>query len=118
MRRFMLRAKVHGASVTQVDLAYEGSLTLDEKLMKEAGMAPYEQIQVYNITNGERFTTYLIKGEEGSGIVCVNGAAAHKAVVGDKVIIAAYSLLEDEELEYFVPAIVIVDDKNRIKQVK
>ena len=114
----MLRAKIHGASVTQTDLTYEGSLTLDSKLMQEAGLSPYEQIQVYNITNGERFTTYLIKGEEDSGVVGVNGAAAHKAEAGDKLIIAAYSPMEDEEIEFFIPRIVLVDENNRIKKVK
>jgi len=116
MKRIMLRAKIHGVSVTQIDLTYEGSLTLDHKLMQEAGLLPYEQIQIYNVTNGERFTTYLIKGEAGSGIVGVNGAAAHKAGVGDKLILAAYSPMEDDEIEFFVPTIVIVDDKNRIKK--
>jgi len=118
MKRIMLRAKIHSASVTQTDLAYEGSLTLDSKLMQEAGLLPYEQIQVYNITNGERFTTYLIKGEEGSGVVGVNGAAAHKAETGDKLIIAAYSSMEDEEIEFFIPRIVLVDENNRIKKGK
>lgn len=114
----MLRAKIHGVSVTQIDLAYEGSLTLDSKLMEAAGMVAYEQIQIYNITNGERFTTYLIKGEEGSGIVGVNGAAAHKAEVGDKLIIASYSPMDEEEIEFFIPKIMKVDDKNRIKKNK
>jgi len=118
MKRIMLRAKIHGASVTHRDLTYEGSLTLDSKLMQEAGLLPYEQIQVYNITNGERFTTYLIKGEEGSGVVGVNGAAAHKAEAGDKLIIAAYSPMDDDEIEFFIPRIVLVDDKNQIKKVK
>lgn len=114
----MLRAKIHGVSVTQRDLTYEGSLTMDSKLMQETGLLPYEQIQVYNITNGERFTTYLIKGEEGSGVIGVNGAAAHKAEIGDKLIVAAYSPMEDEEIEFFVPRIVLVDENNRVKKVK
>lgn len=118
MKRIMLRAKIHGASVTRTDLDYEGSLTLDCKLMEEAGMSPYEQIQIYNVTNGERFTTYLIKGEKGSGVVGVNGAAAHKAEVGDKLIIAAYSPMEDEEIEFFIPKIVLLGDSNRIVKVK
>jgi aspartate 1-decarboxylase len=118
MKRIMLRAKIHGVSVTRTDLNYEGSLTLDSNLMEEAGMSSYEQIQIYNITNGERFTTYLIKGEEGSGIVGVNGAAAHKAEVGDKLIIAAYSSMEDEEIEFFIPKIVLLGDSNRIIKMK
>jgi len=118
MKRIMLRAKIHGVSVTQRDLTYEGSLTMDSKLMQETGLLPYEQIQVYNITNGERFTTYLIKGEEGSGVIGVNGAAAHKAEIGDKLIVAAYSPMEDEEIEFFVPRIVLVDENNRVKKVK
>jgi len=115
MKRIMLRAKIHGAYVTETDIDYDGSLMLDSRLMKKAEMTAFEQIQVYNITNGERFTTYLIKGEEGSGIVGVNGAAVHKAKVGDKLIIAAYSPMDEEEIELFVPRIVKVDKKNRIK---
>lgn len=87
-------------------------------LMKAAEMMPYEQVHVYNISNGERFFTYLIKGEKGSGVVGVNGAAAHKAEVGDELIIATYVFLEDGETDFFMPKIVVLDKNNRIKDVK
>ena len=118
MRRIMLKAKIHRARVTQTDLDYEGSLTLDSNLMDAADMLPYEQVHVYNITNGERFLTYLIKGERDSGIVGINGAAAHKAQVGDELIIATYTVLTEEKTDYFIPKIILVDEKNRIKRVK
>ncbi|MFW6137492.1 MAG: aspartate 1-decarboxylase [Candidatus Aminicenantaceae bacterium] len=118
MRRTMLKSKVHNARVTETNLDYQGSLTLDETLMKEAAMAPYEQIHVYNISNGERFITYLIKGERDSGTVGVNGAAARKAKVGDRLIIASYGIMEEEELELYMPRILIVDENNRIQEAK
>lgn len=114
----MLKAKIHRAKVTQTDLDYEGSLTLDANLMNAADMLPYEQVHVYNITNGERFLTYLIKGEKDSGIVGINGAAAHKAHVGDELIIATYTSLGEEKTDYFMPKIILVDEENRIRQVK
>jgi len=118
MKRLMLKTKIHGASVTETNIDYEGSLTLDESLMESGDMVPYEQVHVYNITNGERFVTYLIKGERGSGVVGVNGAAAHKAVVGDKLIIAAYVLLEEGEMDFFMPKILIIGENNKIKETK
>jgi len=118
MRRIMLKAKVHRAKVTQTDLDYKGSLTLDAELMDAADMLPYEQVHVYNITNGERFLTYLIKGEKDSGIVGINGAAAHKAKVGDELIIATYTVLGEEKTDYFIPKIIMVDENNHIKQIK
>ncbi len=118
MRRIMLKAKIHRAKVTETDLDYEGSLTLDESLMSAADMMTYEQVHVYNITNGERFLTYLIKGKRDSGVVGINGAAAHKAKVGDELIIATYAVLEEEKTDYFMPKIILVDEKNRIKQIK
>lgn len=118
MRRIMLKAKIHRAKVIQTDLDYEGSLALDANLMNAADMLPYEQVHVYNITNGERFLTYLIKGEKDSGIVGINGAAAHKAQVGDELIIATYTVLGEEKTAYFIPKIIMVDEKNHIKQVK
>lgn len=118
MRRIMLKAKIHRAKVTQTDLDYEGSLTLDANLMNAADMLPYEQVHVYNATNGERFLTYLIKGEKDSGIVGINGAAAHKAQVGDELIIATYTVLGEEKTDYFMPKIILVDENNHIKRVK
>lgn len=118
MKRIVLKAKIHGVTVTEINLNYEGSLTLDESLMEAAGMIPYEQVQVYNISNGERFLTYLIKGEKDSGVVGVNGAAAHKAKVGDKLILATYVSLEEGELDFFIPKILIADQNNRIKELK
>ncbi len=114
----MLKSKIHKAKVTEIDLEYEGSLTLDESLMEAADMIPYEQVHVYNISNGERFVTYLIKGKKDSGVVGVNGAAAHKAKVGDKLIIASYVVLKEEKIDYFMPRILILDEENRIKEMK
>ena len=118
MIRTMLKGKVHNAVVTEADLNYEGSLTLDETLMNAADMRPFEQIDVLNITNGERFSTYLIKGKMDSGIVGVNGAAAHKANPGDRIIIVSYSLMEDVDIEFFRPKIVLVGEDNTIKEIK
>jgi aspartate 1-decarboxylase len=118
MRRIMLESKIHKVRVTETDLNYEGSLTLDESLMEAAGVAPFEQVHVYNISNGERFVTYLIKGQRDTGVVAVNGAAAHKAKKGDELIVAFYGCLEEEKIGFFSPKIILVDDKNRIKQVK
>ncbi|WP_456397900.1 aspartate 1-decarboxylase [Desulfurobacterium sp.] len=113
MRRFMFKSKIHRATVTQADLNYEGSITIDSSLMKLANILPYEKVDIYNITNGERFSTYVIPGEPGSGVICLNGAAARKVQIGDKVIIVSYCELEEEELENFSPTVVLVDDKNR-----
>jgi len=118
MKRIVLKAKIHGATVSEVNLNYEGSLTLDESLMEAAGMIPYEQVHVYSISNGERFLTYLIKGEKDSGVVGVNGAAAHKAKVGDKLILATYVSLEEDELDFFIPKILIADKNNKIIEIK
>lgn len=118
MKRTMLKAKIQKLTVTETDLDYEGSLTLDEELMKTADMKPFEQVHVYNISNGERFSTYLIKGERNSGVVGVNGAAAHKARKGDRLIVASYVVLEEEEIDYFMPKVLIVGEDNKIKKVK
>lgn len=118
MQRTLLKAKIQRLTVTETNLEYEGSLTLDESLMEVAGVLPFEQVHVYNISNGERFTTYLIKGAKDSGAVVVNGAAAHKAKAGDKLIVASYALLEEGEIDFFMPKILIVDEKNRIKDLK
>jgi aspartate 1-decarboxylase len=118
MKREFMTGKVHRATVTKADLDYEGSLGLDEDLMKAADLHPYQRVDVYNVTTGARFATYLVKAEKGSGTVAIYGAAAHLARKGDKVIIAAYSLLDDDELEFFTPRVVLVDGNNRIKDPK
>ena len=118
MKRTLLKAKIHKARVTEVNLDYEGSLALDGSLMEAAGLIPYEKVHVYNISNGERFSTYLIKKEKGSGTVGVFGAAAHKAKEGDLLIIVSYVQLDEGETEFFMPRIVIMDDNNRIKEIK
>jgi len=118
MRRIMLKAKIQKLVVTETNLDYEGSLTLDEYLMEAVGMIPFEQIHVYNISNGERFLTYLIKGAKNSGVVGVNGAAVHKAKVGDKLIVASYVSLDEGEIDFFMPKILLVDEDNKIKEIK
>ncbi len=117
MQRFMLKSKIHRARVTDSNLEYMGSLTLDEDLMEAASLIPYEKIDVYNISNGNRFETYVIRGERGSGMVCVNGAAAHLAKEGDLIIIASYVLVGIED-RVFEPRMVYVDEENRIVNVK
>jgi aspartate 1-decarboxylase len=114
----MLRAKVHRIKVTECDVAYEGSLTLDRDLMDACGMVPFERIDVYDVENASRFSTYLIEGERGSGACCVNGAAARLVSKGDKVIIAAYCTVDDADVAGHTPKIVLVDDANRITVVK
>ena len=118
MLRSILKSKIHRATVTQTELQYEGSLTLDRKLMDAADLLAHERMMVYNISNGERFDTYIIEGRENSGIVCINGAAARKACPGDLIIIAAYGLFHDSELERYSTKIVLVDEKNRITRIK
>jgi aspartate 1-decarboxylase len=118
MRRTLFKSKVHRATVTEADLYYEGSLTLDTDLMKAADLLPYEQVAIVNNNNGERFETYLIEGPAGSGVVCVNGAAARKAAVGDEIIIISYGSFEDtEDLRFHKPTVVHVDKSNKIKDI-
>ena len=118
MQRTFLKGKIHRAVVTAADLDYEGSLGLDENLMKAADLRPFERVEVYNVTSGERFSTYLVKAEPGSGTVAIYGAAAHRARVGDRVIIAAYAALDENEIDFFMPKVVLVDEANRIKEIK
>jgi len=118
MLRAFLRSKVHRAAVTRVDVGYEGSLSLDEDVMAAAGLRPYERIEVWNVTNGKRFTTYLIRGEKGARQVGVFGAAAHKVAVGDIIIIAAYGYVGEAEMESFSPRIVLMGEGNTIAEVK
>lgn len=116
MNRFMLKSKLHRATVTDANLNYEGSITIDEELMLLADLLPYEKVAIYNVTNGERFTTYVIKGSAGSGVICINGAAAHKAKRGDIVIIASYVVVPAAESENWHPKCVLLDSENRVKQ--
>ena len=113
MLRTMMKAKIHRATVTDSNLDYQGSITVDEALLEKAGIIPYEQVDIYNITNGERFTTYAITGPRDSGTICINGAAAHKAKKGDLVIIVSYALFAESELDGFKPKVVFVDKANR-----
>jgi aspartate 1-decarboxylase len=110
----LLKAKLHQARVTLTELEYEGSCAIDADLLSAAGIHEYEQIQIYNINNGERFTTYAIQAEAGSGVISVNGAAAHKAEVGDRVIICAYARLSQHEVANFKPTLVYLDSSNSI----
>ena len=112
--RNMLKSKIHRATVTDGNIDYEGSITIDKKLMEEADMLPYEQVQVLNINNGARFSTYAIEGEEGSGDICLNGAAARLAVKGDMVIILTYTEMSDEEARNHQPKIVQVNKNNAV----
>ncbi len=114
MQHMMLKTKLHRARVTHAELEYEGSCAIDGDLLDASGIHEYEQIQIYNITNGERFTTYAIRAEAGSGIVSVNGAAAHKASPDDLVIICAYVGVDQEQLATFKPNLIYVDSDNKI----
>ena len=115
MQRTMLKSKIHRASVTHSELHYEGSCAIDENLLDAADIREYQQIDIYNVDNGERFTTYAIRAERGSGVISVNGAAARKAMVGDLLIIAAYANYTELELEKYEPRLVYVDGRNRVK---
>ena len=116
--RTMMSGKIHRATVTEANLDYEGSITLDPDLMEAAGILPYEQVAVVDVTNGARLETYAIKGERGSGEVCINGAAAHLCHRGDTVIIIAYQQVSDEEARRMEPCKVFVDAHNRIKRIE
>ena len=114
MQLTVLKCKLHRACVTHSELDYEGSCAIDADLMKLAGIHEYEQIQIYNVTNGERFTTYAILAEAGSRVISVNGAAAHKAEPGDRIIICAYAGLDAEEMKGFKPDLVYLDEENKV----
>ncbi len=118
MQLTVLKAKLHQACVTHAELEYDGSCAIDGLLLDRAGIHEYEQIQIYNITNGERFTTYAIRAEEGSRIISVNGAAAHKAAPGDRVIICSYAGVDEKELARFKPTLVYLDRDNHIVRVR
>jgi len=110
----LLKSKLHQATVTLTELEYEGSCAIDADLLCAAGINEYEQIDIYNLTNGERFTTYAIKAEAGSGVISVNGAAAHKANKGDRVIICCYARLQQQEVANFKPTLVYLDEGNKV----
>lgn len=114
MQLTLLKAKLHRVTVTEADLDYEGSCAIDDDLLQAAGILPYEQVAIYNIANGHRFTTYAIRAEAGSGVISVNGAAAHLGSPGELLIICAYARMEAAEAEGFRPALVYVDGANRI----
>ncbi len=114
MQLHMLKCKLHRARVTHAELDYDGSCAIDAKLLELANIIEFEQIQIYNVTNGERFTTYAITAEPGSGIISVNGAAAHKAGVGDRVIICAYSSMDPAAARLYKPRLVYLDEQNRV----
>jgi aspartate 1-decarboxylase len=118
MLRTFLRSKIHRATVTDANVDYVGSVTLDSRLMLEAGLLPYEQVDVLNVSNGNRLTTYCIEGKAGSGEVCLNGAAALLCSKGDIVLVVAYAQLEERELRSFKSRTVFVDAKNRVTKIK
>jgi aspartate 1-decarboxylase len=117
MKLSMLKSKIHRATVTDANVDYEGSIAIDEALMELAGILPFEQVHIYDITNGNRFETYAIKGERGSGAICINGAAARLAKKGDLVIIATYAAMDASHATRHRPVLVYVDEKNGVKSV-
>jgi len=114
MQLTLLKTKLHRACVTHSELEYEGSCAIDSHLLEAAGIHEYEQIQIYNVANGERFTTYAIRAEAGSNIISVNGAAAHKASPGDRIIICAYTVMDEKEVATFKPTLVYLNENNDI----
>lgn len=118
MQRVMCRSKIHRATVTDANLEYEGSITLDPELLEAADVREYEKVQVVNLNNGARFETYTMRGAPGSGDVVLNGAAARLVQTGDRVIIMAYGVFDEAELEAFQPLVVLVDGKNRVREVR
>ncbi|MEK6577069.1 MAG: aspartate 1-decarboxylase [Nitrospirota bacterium] len=113
MLRLMLKSKIHGATITDANLAYEGSITIDQEFMEAVGIIPYEQVMISNINNGERFETYAIPGERGKGGVCLNGPAARKGVTGDRIVIFCYSYYDEKEIFTYKPKIIKLGPKNK-----
>lgn len=111
----ILKAKIHRAQVTEANVAYEGSITIDKNILEASGILPHEQVHVVDIENGQRFVTYVIEGKPGSGAFCVNGAAARLVTPGDKIIVIAYAMLSPEELKNFRPRVVLMGEKNTLK---
>jgi aspartate 1-decarboxylase len=114
MQRTLLKSKIHRATVTEANLDYQGSVTIDPLLMEAADLLHFERVEIYNVTNGERLATYAIPGRSGAGEICINGAAAHKARPGDLVILASYAVYEEEAARRHRPALVFVDESNRM----
>lgn len=112
-----LKSKIHRATVIQAELNYIGSITIDEELLEQSGIMEYEKVQIVDIDNGSRFETYVISGERGSGMICLNGAAARMVSVGDKIIIMAYAMMTPEELKKNPPRVVFVDEKNKASRI-
>jgi aspartate 1-decarboxylase len=115
MRRSLFKSKIHRARVTQADVDYEGSVTIDASLMEAADIAPFEHVHVWNVTRGTRLETYAIRGEPGSGVICINGAAAHLMQPGDLVIIATFADVDESEVRGWRPRVVLVDEHNRVR---
>lgn len=113
----MLKGKIHRATVVQAELNYVGSITIDEALMEASGINEYEQVQIVDVNNGQRFETYVIAGERGSGMICLNGAAARMVQTGDKIIIMCYAGMTPEEVKAYRPRVVFVDEENHIKRI-
>src|SRR5437667_11378758 len=118
MRRIMCKSKIHRASVTEANLYYQGSLTVDSDLLEAADILPYERVQVVNVNNGERFETYTIPGPRRSGVICLNGAAARLGAVGDELIIITYGTYSEEELKSYRPTVVLLSKENKIIDIK
>ena len=118
MQRTVLKSKIHNATITQTELLYDGSITIDEIIMKRSNIVENEQVQVVNQNNGARFETYVIPGERGSGMICLNGPAARMGIVGDSIHILTYITAEDDELKHFKPSIIILNEKNEILSEK
>jgi aspartate 1-decarboxylase len=118
MQITLLKSKLHHARVTHAELEYEGSCAIDGRLLEAANIREYEQIQIYNLANGERFTTYAIRAQDDSGVISINGAAAHKANPGDRVIICTYAVLSQQEAVAFKPTLIYLDEHNRIKGMR
>lgn len=114
----MLKAKIHRATVTQAELDYVGSITVDMDLLEQAGILEYEKVQIVDVNNGSRFETYTIAGERGSGVMCLNGAAARMVQTGDKIILMAYAQVTPEEASELRPTVLFVDEKNKVTKVK
>ncbi len=116
MLRVLMKSKIHGATVTEANLRYTGSITIDKNLLKASDICSFERVQIVNLHNGTRVETYVLEGQAGSGTICMNGAAARWAEVGDKVIIISYSILSSKEIKKHKPRVVFVDDRNRAKK--
>lgn len=114
----MFKGKLHRATVTEANINYVGSVTIDSELLENSGILPGEKVQIVNIDNGERLETYTIAGDRGSGVICLNGAAARRVQVGDRVIIIAYALMEEAEARAFRPKVLVLDEHNKILRIK